>query len=212
MNESFQPKKEESEVKERGFFQKVKETFSDEANVSADIPFIEELNLSKDEIKWISEIKRLSASQKAEVTRNSPFSLSAYELVKLNLFLQRDLKQHGTNFISERVENKIDDFAMDFFAKIREGKLERPNPLKIDESYNKDIARLIDSYPKSRTALDKMSVLSKLLNIIHSGGRNILLEGFFYGVPVDSTEKISDASIRFLNRLNNLGKYQPTKK
>ena len=213
MQESL-PQKIEEQPKEKTLFQKVKEMVSDEAYVEADIPFLEELELTKDEVKWISEVKKESTKKySGEGTQGEPWlfelvakrheeSLSVYELVKLHLLLQRDLKKFGSTLISERTEQKIDEFAMDLFAKIREYN----NSRQWDKYFCSTTEGIIKKYSQAKNAQEKMRRVSELLNIIHQGGRNIVLEGFFKGVPEEKYQPRAEASRDFLYRLNNLGK------
>ncbi|GEM_PF-4851488 len=198
---------------ENNFFERAKRTLESSDEIAREsIPFLDELGLTSDEIKWIGKVKKASEGatiddliddlnptnkswKKGEERDRRENPMTAFDLVRVHLMLLRDLKKFGPDFVGEKTEKELDGILSYIIArkgssfldeKIRYEIMNRPINQRSYRGYDEAVARAIDDYSKAKNGLDKAAVLTRLLNIWHTvGGQNAVFgsSGIHHGVP-----------------------------
>lgn len=177
--------------------ERVRLLISGEGKIVKDIPFVAELELSRRDINWIAGVRETARWEAQRYPTEG--RVSTYEIVKLYLMIQRDIKRGLQE--NERTGQKLDEIATNIIEKI----FEDPKSLWTSSRGQLDeILTLCRSYPGYTTFKDKFACFSRLLDFVHNGGRMIVIQRFFYGIP-PSGEKASEEAYRFLTHLNHLG-------
>jgi len=201
-------------------------------------PYIHELGLSQAEMQWLANIfhdideeaaiqERVEAREKeiwkgkeSEPKKRVDFE----ELLDVYLSEQRDIKKHGTGFVSSDTEEKIEiiltdlyglvepDYGNEGFEASKKDRADRESQGEYTEyatMFNKwcnEVEGLKDKSPK-----EKASLLSKFLTIHHGGGRRMGFDFFspnpniFYESERGKGLDLNDAEDKFMEALNNLG-------
>lgn len=204
-----------------------------------DIPYAKELGLSKKDIEWIRSVKDASMKlieEQVEGYRKKGLNpltreiktIKAWDLVLVHLMMLRDLKKYGPEIISNQTEKKLDEILAEIFtsgyyfesfndSKQREESLEgskAQGDYRAHRMYTQIIG-CMDDYKRAKDAKDKAAILSRVLNIWHIGGSNIVFNSSnIDGVPYDLDLRfngdlpptIAQQDRIFLERLNNLGR------
>ena len=86
--------------------------------VREEVPFIERLELPKEVVEWIAEVRKTSRRAGAELPKDPKAvkGIVAFDLVRLHLLMERDLKDLGPTMLSRETERFLDRILDQIFA------------------------------------------------------------------------------------------------
>jgi len=191
------------------------EKFEDAEDVigSRDMALFRAAGYSNSEIAWISSIKR-------ESDKSYSAGLNAYDLVRIQAMLARDLENNqkvradDLGEISEKSIRALDEFLtkiLGYYKSVDDARKQA----HVEESarwtpYLKTLFRLLDETRKATTGKEKAHLFTDWFGLVHSGGNKEVLSlfrGYSSGQEMSFLER-QRAQQSFLNRLNALGKKQ----
>ncbi len=201
-----------------GMGNRIKATATETLMSAADKKLLRDAGItSPEEIAWIGEVKlasSLSRGKRRQYDREDGglyvagrAALDAYELIRLHLMMQRDMKNLGPYIFGQDTEHQLEryyEIITKAFADL-EG-----NPPRAGEPNG--IRELAKEAKHAEDSHQKAIIITKFINLVHAGGSPWGLE-YFGGFPGGSAsggtfaDLVNDAGY-FLQQLNNLG-HQP---
>lgn len=139
------------------------------------IPWIDELNLPKDALRWMGECSDLDAAGRKE--KKGEELKTGFDLIELHLMMLREqiLMIHGHEFSQRRdyLRKKIEEKMDDLFHYVSDV------PAYTD---NRWVYDAMESYRKAKTLEEKEAAFTRLLSAQHQYGSSYSL-GIFKGIP-----------------------------